>query len=132
VKGPRENQQQVIKFAQMLMGDSDGTPVDSDRILDAIEQTLSLKPTWADGIDRDAVKDELIRRFSIWVGEDTTLKSDKGHVAWLTSDRKINWRYWQRYREFLENAISENAIDGLDRSTDSILGLLEDPRRPIR
>jgi hypothetical protein len=113
----------------MLMGDSDGTPVDSDRILDAIEQTLALKPSWADGIDRDAVKDELIRRFSIWVGEDTTLKSDKGHVAWLMSDRKVSWRYWQRYREFLESAISENAIDGLDRSTDSILGLLEDPRR---
>jgi hypothetical protein len=68
VKSPRENQQHVIKFAQMLMGDSDGTPVDSDRILDAIEQTLALKPSWADGIDRDAVKDELRAIRGTWLG----------------------------------------------------------------
>ena len=71
----------------------------------------------------------MIRRYSVWIGEDTTLKSEKGHIAWLTTDRKAGWRYWQRYREFLESSISEAALDGLDRSTDTILGLLEDPDR---
>ena len=88
-----------------------------------------MKPAWATGLDLLAVKDELIRRHSIWIGEDTTLKSEKGHIAWLTSDRKAGWRYWQRYRELLENSLSESAIDGLDRSTDTILGLLEEPNR---
>src|SRR4029453_19182601 len=37
--------------------------------------------------------------------------------------------YWQRYREFLEVTLSLNAVDALDRSTDTVLGLLEDPAR---
>jgi hypothetical protein len=126
---PKELEQQVIKFAQLLLADSEDGTVDSGRIDEAIDQALAVKPAWAIGIDRNAVKDELIRRYSVWIGEDTTLKSEKGHIAWLTTDRKAGWRYWQRYREFLESGISEVALDGLDRSTDTILGLLEDPSR---
>lgn len=126
---PKEIQQQVIKFVQLLLSDEDVGAVDSHRIDEAINQTLTMKPSWTAGLDRIAVKDELIRRHSIWIGEDTTLKNEKDHVAWLTSDRKAGWRYWQRYREMLENTLSETALDGLDRSTDTILGMLEDPRR---
>lgn len=129
MKTPKEREQQVIKLAQMLLVDAEPGTVDSARIGEAIDEALAVKPAWAEGVDRDVVNDELIRRYSVWIGEDTTLKSDKGHISWLTSDRKTGWRYWQRYREFLENAISEAALDGLDRSTDSILGLLEDPER---
>ena len=126
---PKEVEQQIVKFAQLLLADAEPGSVDSDHIDTAIDQALAVKPAWAMGIDRTAVKDELIRRYSVWIGEDTTIKSEKGHVAWLTTDRKAGWRYWQRYREFLESSISETALDGLDRSTDTILGLLEDPTR---
>jgi hypothetical protein len=126
---PKELEQQVVKLAQLLLADAEVGTVDSVRIDEAIAQALAMKPSWATGLNLLAVKDELIRRHSIWIGEDTTLKSEKGHVAWLTSDRKAGWRYWQRYRELLENSLSETALDGLDRSTDTILGLLEDPDR---
>lgn len=126
---PRDLEQQVVKFAQLLLADAEAGSVDAKRIEEAIDQALIVKPAWAVGIDRNAVKDELIRRYSIWIGEDTTLKNEKGHIAWLTTDRKAGWRYWQRYREFLEGSISEAALDGLDRSTDTILGLVEDPTR---
>ena len=127
--GAKELEQQVVKFAQLLLADAEAGSVDSERIENAIDQALVVKPAWVNGIDRSAVKDELIRRYSVWIGEDATLKSEKGHIAWLTTDRKAGWRYWQRYREFLESSISEIALDGLDRSTDTILGLLEDPMR---
>ena len=126
---PKELEPQIVKFAQLLLADAEAGSVDSLRIDEAIDQALTVKPAWAIGIDRVAVKDELIRRYSVWIGEDTMLKSEKGHVAWLTTDRKAGWRYWQRYREFLESSLSETALDGLDRSTDTILGLLEDPHR---
>lgn len=126
---PKELEQQVVKLAQLLLADAETGTVDSVRIDDAIAQALAMKPSWATGLNLLAVKDELIRRHSIWIGEDTTLKSDKGHIAWLTSDRKAGWRYWQRYRELLEGSLSETALDGLDKSTDRILGLLEDPDR---
>ncbi len=129
LKTPKENQMQVIKIAQMLLAELEGTQIDATRIAETIEQVLRINSSWAESLDREAVTEELIRRFSVWVGEDTTLKSEIGHIAWLTTDRKVEWRYWQRYREFLEGSISESALVSLDRSTDSILGLLEDPRR---
>src|SRR5207253_3274300 len=39
------------------------------------------------------------------------------------------WRYWQRYREWLERTLSFKAVEALDRSSDTILGSLEDPTR---
>ena len=126
---PKELEQQVVKLAQVLLVDAETGTVDSVRIDEARAKALAMKPSWATGLNLLAVKDELIRRHSIWIGEDTTLKSEKGHIAWLTSDRKAGWRYWQRYRELLENSLSETALDGLDRSADTILGLLEDQGR---
>jgi len=98
-------------------------------ISDKIDIVLRMTPKWGDGLNREAVTDELIRRFSLWIGQDTLLKNDTGHEAWLTSSRKRDWRYWQRYREWLERKISFKAVEGLDVSTDNVLGLLEDPLR---
>ena len=36
--------------------------------------------------------DELIRRFSIWIGQDAMLRNNQGHMDWLTAARKQDWR----------------------------------------
>jgi hypothetical protein len=125
-----ENQQRVVKLVQeMLLSEEDRSAVTPTLIESKIELVLQMMPRWRDGLDRDLVVDELIRRFSVWIGQDTTLKSDAGHVPWLNGARKKGWRYWQRYDEWLERKMSRTAIDALDRSTDSVLGFLEDPQR---
>src|SRR5574337_467083 len=127
---PEENQQRVVKLVQeMLLGEEDRSAITPTLIEAKIELVLQMMPKWRDGLDTERVVDELIRRFSVWIGQDTTLKSDAGHVPWLNASRKKGWRYWQRYDEWLERKMSRAAIDGLDRSTDSILGFLEDPQR---
>ena len=83
-----------------------------------------------DEVDRQATIDEMVRRFSLWIGRDTMLTSDTGHEAWLVSSRKKGWRYWPRYREWLDTRLSARVIDAMDRSTDGVLELLEDPLRP--
>lgn len=83
-----------------------------------------------DEVDRQATIDEMVRRFSLWIGRDTMLTSDTGHEAWLVSSRKNEWRYWPRYREWLDARLSARVIDAMDRSTDAVLELLEDPLRP--
>lgn len=80
-------------------------------------------------VDRQAAIVELIRRFSLWIGQDSKLLDDEGHKAWLESARKKDWRYWQRYQGWLERKMSVTAVEGLDQSTDQILGYLEDPMR---
>lgn len=122
--------QKVIKFVQeLLLDEEDKTAITSDLISEKIDMVLRMKPKWGEGLNRDHVTDELIRRFSLWVGQDTVLTSEAGHEAWLDATRKRDWRYWQRYREWLERSLSYKAVDSLDASTDTVLGLLEDPLR---
>lgn len=82
-----------------------------------------------DPMDEDGAVAELVRRFSHWIGKASTLQDNLGHVAWLISTRKKDWRYWQRYQTFLERALAVTVVDELNQSTDDILGLLEDPKR---
>ena len=125
-----QNRQKVVKFAQELLLDeanrSDVTPA---LIAEKIDMIVAMKPNWGEGLNRAAVTDELIRRFSLWIGQDTTLTNNEGHLAWLNAARKRDWRYWQRYREFIERDISWKSVERLDAATDTILGMLEDPIR---
>lgn len=80
-------------------------------------------------IDRNEAVAELIRRFSLWIGGATMLADKTGHKDWLNASRRKDWRYWQRYRDFLESRMSIKAVDALDEATNKILELLEDPLR---
>lgn len=71
----------------------------------------------------------LIQRFSHWIGNATTLQDKTGHLDWLNAARKHGWQYWRRYRDHLESKLSDQVVEGLDIATDSILELLEDPKR---
>lgn len=125
-----DNRQKVIKFVQELLRSEPDLSAITPALIDSkIDLVLKMQASWAEGLDRDAVVDELIRRFSLWMGTDTTLSNQAGHVAWLTASRKGSSRYWQRYSEYLERGLSYKAVEGLDRSTDKVLGLLEDPLR---
>src|SRR5687768_17205920 len=117
-------------FVQAILADrAERAPITPAVIEEKIDLVLTLNPQWGSGLDRDAVIDELIRRNSQWVGDEAILENNIGHVPWLNSSRKQEWRYWQRYREWMEGRLAEVAIDALDRTSDRILGLLEDPRR---
>ncbi|WP_217638642.1 Z1 domain-containing protein [Nitrosospira multiformis] len=125
-----EIKQKVVKFVQeLLLDEEDRCAITPALIAAKIDMVVAMKPSWGEDLHRDAVTDELIRRFSLWIGQNTTLRSDVGHVPWLNSSRKQDWRYWQRYREWLERKLSWKAVEALNKSTDSILELLEDPTR---
>jgi hypothetical protein len=125
-----ETQQKVIKFVQeLLLEEQDKSAITPGLILEKIDMVTRMNPKWGEGLDHEAIIDELIRRFSLWIGQDTTLRSEEDHIPWLNAVRKREWRYWQRYREWLERTLSYKAVEALDRSTDTVLSLLEDPTR---
>jgi len=124
------NKASVIKIVQeLLFQEPDKSAITPALIAAKIDLALMLNPAWGVDLDRDTVSDELIRRFSIWRSEDSWLENNEGHIPWLTPERKKGWRYWQRYREMQEVRLPWEAVDGLDKSTDRILGMLEDPLR---
>ncbi|GEO82614.1 Z1 domain-containing protein [Pararhodospirillum oryzae] len=130
---PEDIRNKVIKFVQeLLVDEGDRTAITVDLIGEMIDKVLGMQPRWGIGLDRDAVTTEVIRRFSLWIGRDGTLSSEEGHIRWLTSARKRDWRYWQRYRQWMEGRLAPAAVERLDESTDTVLGLLEDPLREGR
>lgn len=79
----------VISNAQnLLMADSTQNPTAS-LIKEVVERAASIMPKREDEpIDIDGAIAELIRRYSIWIGQNSTLSDDSDHEAWLGSSRK--------------------------------------------
>lgn len=129
----KKNLQNIVSLAQTLLSvekDSNKVPITPALISEKVDLAISLIPNSdPDGIIRQVAIVELIQRFSLWIGQDVTLHDETGHEHWLSSDRKKGRRYWQRYQAFLERKMSATAVDALDKSTDQILSLLEDPNR---
>lgn len=125
-----DNKWSVVKFVQeMLSEETDKSAITPQLIPQKIDMVLKIMPSKAAGLDRDDVTEELIRRFSVWVGDDSSLVDLTGHEPWLTNERKKDWRYWQRYREWQELKLPLSAVEAMDKTTDHVLSMLEDPRR---
>jgi hypothetical protein len=121
--------EKIVKFTQDLLLEDDPETISPALIGERIDEMTAAMPRYAGTFSREAAIAELVRRFSLWVGADTTLSSEAGHVPWLDAARKDDWRYWRRYQEHLEGKMSWAAVRAVDRSTDAVLGQLEDPRR---
>lgn len=123
-------QEKLVKIAQEILIDAgQSTSITPTLIREAIDSVLKMRPSWETVVDRALAEADLIRRFSVWIGKDSTLRNMEGHVDWLDAERKKGWAYWERYRDWQERKLSWPALEGLDASTDRILELLEDPRR---
>jgi hypothetical protein len=119
-----ENRQKVVKFVQELLLDEDDKSAITPALIAAeIDMVIAMKPSWGHGLDRVKVTTELIRRFSLWIGDDTALTSGSGHEAWLSAARKRDWRYWQQFklprRQFVSCDIRRDKFlrDALDLAT---------------
>lgn len=107
-----------------------GELVTADLIDNVLRKVEMIDPDLFENVDREAVIDEMIRRSSHGIGKDASLVGTEGHEPWLNADRKQGWRYWRRYSEYMEEKLPWKALDALDKSSDEILGNLEDPLRP--
>lgn len=122
--------QRVVQMVQILLtSQHEKHSVTPQLISEKIKTVVAINPEWNQTVDRQKALDELIRRFSLWIGKDTMLTSNKDHIQWLNASRKREWRYWRRYSDWLEKFLSPSAVESIDDSTDTILGLLEDPLR---
>jgi hypothetical protein len=118
----------VINITQtLLMREKDKSVITPSFIQEKIKLALSLDPSMAEGVDINDAVEELIRRFSRWIGTDTSI-SDRQSKPWITAERKQDWKYWQRYSTWLEREISAPAVEKLDKTTDEILDFLADPK----
>jgi len=121
----------AISIAQsLLVSERDKGPTTAALITEKVAIAASVVAPGNEGsVDKAAAVAELIRRFSLWIGQNTALLDTTGHEAWLNAARKKDWRYWPRYRDMLESKMSATAVDAMDKATDRILALMENPVR---
>ena len=85
-------------------------------------------------VDADALVADLESSFQTVIGRERFLVGDRdGYEPWLESRKgEISWRFWDRYEQFLlrEKGWAGTTLRRLDESTDRVLGLLTDPKRP--
>jgi len=125
-----KGQIEIIRTVQgMLNAMEDPASVTPALINARIDMLLAIEPRWEKDLDRDFVVDELIRRCSLWIGKNSILADETGHVPWLTAERRRERKYWRRYEDWLERRMPRLALDAVDHSTERVLELLEDPLR---
>ncbi len=82
---------------------------------------------------KKAVTAYLFHSYSRLVGDSLVLTGDhKSHIEWLTQRRPgIDWSHWNRYRQYMldEDGLPDPVVAKVNKVTDQILGLLEDPGR---
>jgi len=120
----------ALMVAQTLLetAAASGEGIPRETIEAKVREVLSYDVRWK-AVDPDRLVRELEARFSIWIGDSKSLEEKGDHLPWLVAERREGWRLWNRYRQFLTPKLPPASVDQLDRSTDRVLGLLEDPQR---
>ncbi|MDC0159965.1 Z1 domain-containing protein [Gemmatimonadales bacterium] len=83
-------------------------------------------------VDLERVCIELEEVHVTRIGEHRVLENQDDWEAWLNNKKAaITWRHWEAYESWLKNHQNwnENTVKELARSTDTTLGLLNDPER---
>lgn len=128
--GSAENNLKLVVIVEDLLKHEHGSTIPPvSAINEKIDLAYKVYAHFKDETDTSWVKSEVIRRFGEWRSEDSAIVNIEGHIPWITQEKKQEWRYWSRYKLFQEKKLSWEVVDGIDKSTDKILGYLEDPQR---
>lgn len=123
----------VLEMAQTaILHDIGEGPLTQEDIATKVDMVLAMPMGWKGQVDRAEIIKALELRFSIWIGRASSLSDDTDHIHWLEAVRKQGWRYWPRYRQWLEAKWSPIAVESLDEVTDEIIKRIEDPQRTGR
>jgi hypothetical protein len=122
----------VRHFMQLRKMEQAYTPELLEQILDTVlnQQIGTLRPYQA--VERDALRAELERRFSVVIEPPRILEGEGEHRVWLPerrADPGTEWPLWNEYRRILLDVRLRPppVVAELDRTTDEVLGRIEDP-----
>lgn len=122
-----EDERLIMKLARTLLVQEPDKPRTRESIADAVHEMARVRP----GVDETTIIRELESHLSVTQVGSVQILSDRAHTPWLAAKRPgIHWKAWGRYEARLhDKLLSEVAIRDIDRTTDIVLDLLEDPNR---
>lgn len=104
----------------------------ADDIQETIKIISQMSNILLDTEQKESIKEYLELIFSVEVqGPTSVLSANDDHIEWLNTEfAPSEWKFWNRYEKYLiEEGIPDKSLKSLNRSTDLILGLLENPKR---
>jgi hypothetical protein len=112
-----------------LLASATSVPNVEEKLRNMYEQFRDCYP--GETVDIEQLLREALRNHEVFVGDFSILEDKKDHEEWLADENaSINWQFWKRYRQYLiQKHLPVSVIEGIDESTDAILGRLESPRR---
>lgn len=109
-----------------------GESLTSARIREVVDHCIVF--VGCSDVDAAAVTADLETAFQTLIGAERVLSVDEdGYEPWLPKKKlDISWDFWMRYEQYLlqEHSWPQSTLDRLDATTDRILALLTDPKRP--
>jgi len=135
----KELLERVKKFAlaKLQLLTDDNSSLTADTIELCIDEAFTLicgthKDFKAKTTDKERLFREINHFFSISIDPAQIITDSTDHIPWLEKRKThVSWDYWNSYRQFLgsDRGYSEEVIKEIDRSSDLVLGNLEDPSR---
>ncbi|MBT2877732.1 Z1 domain-containing protein [Streptomyces albidoflavus] len=124
--------QAVTAALMFLPGDRQATPEEVESATAMAIQVISLKGMT---VDRELLAKALEAKTNVYQEDSAALHDAKGHVPWLADAKNDrDWAFWDRYNRYLKTVVRmpPQVVRALDRTTEEVLGELEDPLRPGR
>lgn len=123
------------KIALQLINDELSQQEIINKINMAAEVLKSSYPNNEIEIDKEKLLRELLSMNNTWIGKESELVDNTDHEPWLLDKKStVEWKFWNRYKEYLEEekSFASKVVLSVDSLTDKILGLIEDPKRSGR
>lgn len=120
--------EQLLAMARMAMAQRAAqTPLQILQVVRDLAALPFLNPPPSEEDILEAAK-QLEREFEVVLGPAHTIQAS-GHKPWLRGRaHEINFRYWQRYRDFLiAGGMAEHVVNAIANVTDTIVDLAGDP-----
>lgn len=119
--------QTAYNVAVAMIGHKD--VVHDEEINEIIDSISGLYP----GIDRQALKNELLANYTTTVDVHQILDGKARRKPWLKqfrADKESNWSFWKRYVQYLKETKSfpQASVDQIDHLTEDILDRLFNPQ----
>ncbi|GHH83290.1 endonuclease [Kitasatospora indigofera] len=123
----------AVRFAEAAVLELDRSARTREALVEIAEEAQEMVRRRHPSVTVDEIARALEERFNVWSPREVWVLDPDKHNEWLDKRQKqIDWRYWERYSNWLSHRKNWKpaTVEALSDSTNTVLSLLEDPQRP--
>ncbi|WP_246212641.1 Z1 domain-containing protein [Streptomyces abyssomicinicus] len=128
--GVRDDMAYALKVAVSLLPED--RQATSDEVATAVTTAVMIAAVNKVTVEADDLRKLLEARTNVFQEASAAIEDNAGHIPWLPDAKNDRpWKFWQRYERYLTwvRNMPVQVVRSIDRTTDEVLGALEDPHR---